>query len=101
MRAASLVQQAAADGVRLSLDPAGGIRYVGNGSAVKRWLPIIRENKPEILVALQEAANDESVQPDQERREDSERIAKVVAALDVTLPCAMRSTCAPTSTRRT
>lgn len=53
MKAASIVNQAAAHGVRLSLSPEGLIKAAGEESAVKRWLPIIRDNKLAIIAELQ------------------------------------------------
>ena len=57
MTPATIIKQARADGVRLALSPTGGIKAVGNGEAVTRWLPIIREHKAELLDELR-AAND-------------------------------------------
>ena len=58
MTPSHIIQRAAADGVRLALSPSGTIKAIGTGPAVSRWLPIIREHKPGIVAALQEAAND-------------------------------------------
>ena len=58
MTPAAIIKQASADGVNLALSPAGTIRATGDGAAVNRWLPVIREHKPSIVAALQEAAND-------------------------------------------
>ena len=57
MTPAAIIKQARADGVMLALSPAGSIKAVGNGEAVKRWLPVIREHKAELLAELR-AAND-------------------------------------------
>lgn len=57
MTPAAIIKKATADGVTLALTPAGAIKATGNGMAVNRWLPVIREHKPAILAALQEAAN--------------------------------------------
>jgi hypothetical protein len=54
----AIIREAAEDGVRLALTPAGTIKAIGEQVAVNRWLPAIREHKAEILVALQEAVND-------------------------------------------
>jgi len=57
MTPAAIIKQASADGVNLALSPAGTIKATGEGAAVNRWIPILREHKPEIVAALQEAAN--------------------------------------------
>ncbi len=59
MTPAVIIERAAADGVRLALSPVGTIKATGDHVAVNRWLPIIREQKPGIVAALREAANDE------------------------------------------
>jgi hypothetical protein len=53
MTPATIIRQAAAEGVTLALSPAGTIKAAGNLEAVNRWLPTIRENKPGILAELQ------------------------------------------------
>ena len=68
MTPATIIQQAAADGVSLILSPAGTIKATGTGDAVTRWLPLIREHKPGIVAALQEAANDPLPDPAMEVR---------------------------------
>jgi hypothetical protein len=91
MTPATIIRNATADGVELRVS-GGSLKASGDREALTRWLPIIRENKPEILSALQGAANDDSAQPapphadrgtDQDPRKDAERIAKVVATLEV------------------
>lgn len=57
MTPAAIIQQAAAEGVILPPTPAGTIKATGNGDAVTRWLPMIREHKAELLAELT-AAND-------------------------------------------
>ncbi len=57
MTPATIIQQAQADGVMLALSPTGSIKAVGNGEAVNRWLPVIRQHKAELLEELR-AAND-------------------------------------------
>lgn len=54
MSAASLIEQAAADGVGLAIaqDDSNTLKVLGNPQTVERWLPIIREHKPSILKAL-------------------------------------------------
>jgi hypothetical protein len=53
----AIIQEAAADGVALTRSPAGTLKVTGAQAAVTRWLPVIRENKPAILVALEGAAD--------------------------------------------
>ena len=55
MTPAAIIQKVAEDGVTLTATPSGSIKACGNGDAVSRWLPIIREHKPKILEALQDA----------------------------------------------
>ena len=61
MTPAAIIQRVRANGVMLALTPSGTIKASGDGATVNRWLPVIRENKPGIVVALQEAANDPGV----------------------------------------
>ena len=58
MNPATIIREATADGLKLALSPAGTIKATGDASAVNRWLPILKANKPDILAALQKAAND-------------------------------------------
>ena len=57
MTSADIIKKVMADGVTLALSPTGGIKAVGSGAAVNRWLPILREHKAELLEELH-AAND-------------------------------------------
>lgn len=52
MTPATIIEQARADGVTLALSPAGCIKAAGNGEAVNRWLPVLREHKAELLDEL-------------------------------------------------
>ena len=52
-----IIEQVAADGVRLALSAGGKIKASGDQGAVNRWLPIIRAQKPGIVAALQAAEN--------------------------------------------
>lgn len=61
----TIIREAQADGVRLALSPTGTIKATGDGAAVHRWLPVIREFKPGIIAAL--AVNDAPIAPDLER----------------------------------
>ena len=78
MTPAVIIEQAAADGVRLALSPAGTIKATGNGDAVNRWLPLIREHKPGVLAALQEAANDDTL-PDPAAEARRQRVLGMLA----------------------
>ena len=55
MTPAAIIQKVTEDGVTLTATPSGSIKASGESDAVSRWLPIIRENKPNILAALQDA----------------------------------------------
>ena len=59
MTPVALIKQAAADGVRIALTDTDTVKVSGDQVAVNRWLPAIREHKPGIVAALQEAVNDE------------------------------------------
>jgi hypothetical protein len=52
MTPAAIICEAAADGVILALSPADTIKATGDQVAVTRWLPVLREHKPDILPAL-------------------------------------------------
>jgi hypothetical protein len=60
MTPAAIIEQAAAEGVSLTLSPSGTIKATGDQSAISRWLPIIKESKPAIIAMLSEPANDAS-----------------------------------------
>ncbi len=49
----ALIRQAANDGVVMTLTVTGQIELTGDQAAIERWLPAIRENKPDIVAALQ------------------------------------------------
>jgi hypothetical protein len=53
MNTSELIEQATTEGVTLALTPAGTLTATGDQSAVDRWLPTIRDNKPSILCELQ------------------------------------------------
>ena len=63
MSALDIVKRIESDGVRLALSDSGTIKAVGDGAAVNRWLPTIRERKSEIIAALQQAENDPADKP--------------------------------------
>ncbi|MEO7861380.1 MAG: hypothetical protein ABIU05_13240 [Nitrospirales bacterium] len=52
MTAQAIIEQVTADGVQLALSVRGGIKASGDQEAVNRWIPIIRENKADIMAAL-------------------------------------------------
>ena len=53
MSAATIIKQASDDGVTITASSTGHLKLVGDQTAVNRWVPVIREHKPDILVALQ------------------------------------------------
>lgn len=57
MTPALIIEQVAAEGIRLTLGTAGQLKATGGQVAVTRWLPIIRAQKPAIVAALQAAEN--------------------------------------------
>jgi hypothetical protein len=52
MTVQTIIRDAAADGVRLNLSPAGRIKILGKPSALEKWRPVIVEQKAEILTLL-------------------------------------------------
>lgn len=66
MNPAAIIREAQADGVALALSPAGTIKAIGDASAVNRWLPILKEYKPGLLTALQEAVHEVPIPDDLE-----------------------------------
>ena len=58
MTPAAIINEAMADGVSLTISPAGTIKATGDGAAVNRWLPAIREHKAGIVAALKVGADD-------------------------------------------
>lgn len=77
MNPATIIERARADGVSLNLSPAGTIKATGEGAAVNRWLPVIREHKPGILAALQDAASD--TLPDRAAEARRQRVRAMLA----------------------
>lgn len=53
MKAATIIKDATAAGVRLTVSVAGKLMVMGERMTVNRWLPAIREQKAEILTALE------------------------------------------------
>jgi len=52
MTPVEIIEQATVEGVILALSSVGTITATGDQSAVDRWLPTIRDNKPSILCEL-------------------------------------------------
>lgn len=52
MNPLSIIQRANSDGVNLRLSTNGSIKATGDGTAVARWLPAIREHKAAIIEEL-------------------------------------------------
>ncbi len=61
MTPATIIQQAKADGVRLALSPTGTLKAVGNGEAVNRWLPVIRQYKAGLLDELRKTCEEREI----------------------------------------
>ena len=79
MNPAAIIRQAQAEGVMLALSPAGMIKATGEVAAVTRWLPVIREHKPGIVAALQQAANDD-ILPDPAAEARRQRVLAILDA---------------------
>ncbi len=58
MTPAAIINEAMADGVSLTISTTGTIKATGDGAAVNRWLPAIREQKAGIVEALKVGAGD-------------------------------------------
>lgn len=63
MTPAAIIRQATAEGVSLILTTAGTVKAKGEQALIDRWLPILREQKPGILAALEKAVNDSANDP--------------------------------------
>lgn len=70
---AAIIKEAMADGVSLTISPAGTIKAIGDGAAVNRWLPTIREHKGGIVAALKVGAGDTAPDP---MTADDERVIR-------------------------
>lgn len=55
MSAATLIREARAEGVLLSLTPAGTLKVAGNEAVVRRWAPTLRLHRQALLDALRSA----------------------------------------------
>lgn len=67
MTPAAIINEAMADGVSLTISPAGTIKAAGDGAAVNRWLPAIREHKAGIVAALKVGAGGTARTPADDR----------------------------------
>lgn len=56
MTLTEIIQAATADGVTLALSPAGTIKAKGTPDVLDRWLPTLREHKPEVIALLSDLA---------------------------------------------
>jgi hypothetical protein len=54
----TIIREARKDGVTLALSEAHNIKATGDGTAVGRWLAVIREHKMEIVDSLKVGASD-------------------------------------------
>ena len=54
MTPVDILKHAAAEEVVLTLSPAGAITVAGGQSDVEKWLPIIRDHKPDLVQLLRE-----------------------------------------------
>lgn len=52
----AIIQATANDGLYLGRSPSGTIKAAGNGAAMDRWLPVIKEKKAEVLAVLAQGA---------------------------------------------
>ena len=53
-----LIENARAEGVSLAATDSGTIKVAGRGEIVRRWQPMLREHKADVLAVLLQAAND-------------------------------------------
>jgi hypothetical protein len=53
MTPADMIEQAALDGVTVTVTPTGGLKANGAQQAVDRWAPILRDSKAALLAELQ------------------------------------------------
>lgn len=52
MTAAEIIESAVLDGVCLALTAEGRLHYSGHADVIAQWLPVIRENKSDIVIEL-------------------------------------------------
>ena len=53
MSAATIIKQAANDGVTITASSTGHLKLRGEQTAINRWVLVVREHKPDIMAALQ------------------------------------------------
>lgn len=58
MTPTTIIREAQAEGVSLTISPVGNIKATGDGAAVNRWLAVIRARKAEIIDVLKTGAGD-------------------------------------------
>ncbi len=88
MTPVEIIEQATVDGVILALSPAGTITATGDQTAVDKWLPTIRDNKPSILCELQRERRRAKVQALLEGKRfalfvDNDKTDPVIAAVAI------------------
>lgn len=59
MNASDILAGCERDGIALSATNDGMVRYSGPDYALRYWLPIVAENKAEILIALEDDRRDD------------------------------------------
>lgn len=85
MTAAELLPAMRANGVVLFVTEQGALRYRGDQAVVARWLPQIKQHKPE-LIGLLQAANDAPARPaasieDLERPPSAMKVYRALVAM--------------------
>lgn len=61
MTPVEIIEQAMLEGVHLAFSSTGTLTASGDQAAVDKWLPVIRDNKPGILMELQRERRREKV----------------------------------------
>lgn len=57
MSTAEIIEGAFNDGVTLTMTSQGTVKVRGNGPALNKWAPVLKQHKPDIVAALQEFEN--------------------------------------------
>ena len=65
MTPATIIREAKADGLTLTLSPSGTIKATGDGYTVNRWLTVIRDCKAEIVAALKADGQSDAIDHEQ------------------------------------
>ena len=60
MMIADLIQDVNAAGLEVSVSESGGLKLRGDPAIVEKWLPILKEHKPEIVAHLMANISDPS-----------------------------------------